>query len=351
MSNFKNTAKGAYQHGDALKTAVLLLNLGTPKSPSTKDVRSFLKEFLSDKRVVEIPRAVWLPILYGIILPFRSPKSAKKYASIWQDGSPLMHHTIAQTKALQQRFSSENIEVVYAMRYGEHNIRNTLESLRQKNLYRLIVLPLYPQYSATTTGTSLDEIFKTLSTWRTQPSLVTINRYHDHNDYIQAMAKHIEAYWQTHGRPDFEAGDRLLFSFHGIPERCLTLGDFYHCECLKTGRLIAQALGLKAHENKEKQAYQVSFQSRLGKAKWLEPYTDHTIKKLAKTAKRLDVICPGFSVDCLETIEEIGDEGKEDFLSAGGKDYHYIPCLNDETHGIDMLEAIVRSYMPQAWLK
>ncbi len=332
-----------YTHGKALTTAVLLLNLGTPEAPTPTAVRTYLREFLSDPRVVELPKILWWPILHGIILPFRASRSAKKYASIWQkDGSPLKIHTQAQTKALASLFADKNIDVVYAMRYGSPNIAQVLAQLQAKNLHQLLILPLYPQYSATTTASCMDEIMRVMQTWRAQPSIRTIHRYHDHADYIAAIAQSIEQYWQQHTRPSFDKGDVLLFSFHGIPQRSLDLGDFYHCECYKTARLVAHYLGL------DRSHYQVSFQSRLGRAKWLTPYTDETLKKLAKQAARVDVVCPGFASDCLETLEEINLEGREEFITHGGKVFNYIPCLNASDLGVDMLEKIILQHL-EGW--
>jgi len=331
-------------HRQALRSAVLLVNLGTPDAPTPSAVKTYLRQFLSDPRVVEIPRLIWWFILNLIILPFRSKASARKYASIWLSGtgSPLLVYSNRQAKALEQLFLSAGDDVVVelAMRYGNPSIESALERLREKGVERLLVLPLYPQYSATTTASTFDEIFRVLSGWRNQPELRLVKHYHDHEAYITALKNQIEGYWASHGRPDFEAGDRLLLSFHGVPKRTLLKGDPYHCECHKTGRLLAQALGLSSEQA------MVTFQSRFGRAEWLKPYTAPTAKQLgAQGVSRLDVFCPGFPADCLETLEEIAMEVRDDFLTAGGKDYRYIPCLNDSAHWIGGLQTIALEHM------
>jgi protoporphyrin/coproporphyrin ferrochelatase len=331
----------AKHHQKPLKTAVLLLNLGTPVSPSTTDVRRYLREFLSDPRVVNLPRMLWLPILYGIILPFRSPKSAKKYQTIWQkEGSPLRIHTENQLKAVQAHFKENHSDLMidYAMRYGAPSIPEVLAKFREQNVHQILILPLYPQYSATTTATCIDKIMEVFKTYPAMPSIHTINRYHDHPEYIKAIASQIQSSWQANGQPDFSTS-KLLFSFHGIPEANLLKGDYYHCECLKTARLVAEYLGLQRSD------FQVSFQSRLGRAKWLEPYTDETLKKLGEKYERVDVICPGFFVDCLETLEEINEEGREIFKEHGGKIFNYISCLNDQKLGTDLLIQLINQHL------
>jgi protoporphyrin/coproporphyrin ferrochelatase len=331
----------AKHHQKPLKTAVLLLNLGTPESPSTKDVRKYLREFLSDPRVVNLPRALWLPILYGIILPFRSPKSAKKYQTIWrEDGSPLKIYTQNQTQKLQNYFKEHQPDLIieYAMRYGTPSIESVLAKFREQNVHQILILPLYPQYSATTTATCIDKVMEVFKKYPAMPSIHTINRYHDHPEYIKALAVQIQRSWDQNGRPDFTES-KLLFSFHGIPEANLLKGDYYHCECLKTARLVAEYLGL------DRSNFQVSFQSRLGRAKWLEPYTDITLQKLATQYKRVDVICPGFFVDCLETLEEIHEEGQEIFKEHGGQVFNYIDCFNDEDLGSDLLIHLIKQHL------
>jgi len=323
---------------------VLLLNLGTPSAPTSKAVRSYLKEFLSDPRVVEIPRLIWWVILNAIILPIRSSASAKKYATVWlgELGSPLMHYSQLQAKGLEARFAAEGHSVLVdlAMRYGKPSIQEVLENLQAQGMERLLILPLYPQYSATTTASSFDEVFRVLSTWRNQPELRLVKHYHDNPAYINALRDQVHAYWEQQGRPDFAQGDRFVMSFHGLPKRNLMKGDPYHCECLKTGRLLGQALNLLPEQ------YLVTFQSRFGKAEWLKPYTAPTIEELAKAGcPHIDIFCPGFPADCLETLEEIGMEARDIFLEHGGKEYRYIPCLNSNPSWIGALEEIALLHM------
>jgi ferrochelatase len=325
-----------------------LLNLGTPSAPTTKAVRTYLKEFLSDPRVVEIPLLIWWGILNAIILPIRSSASAKKYASIWlpELGSPLMHYSQLQAKGLEARFTAagHSVLVDLAMRYGKPSIQAVLENLRAQGMERLLILPLYPQYSATTSASSFDEVFRVLSTWRNQPELRLVKYYHDHPAYICALRDQVLTYWEEEGRPDFARGDRFVMSFHGLPKRNLMKGDPYHCECLKTGRLLGNALNLAPEQ------YVVTFQSRFGKAEWLKPYTAPTIEELAKAGcPRVDIFCPGFPADCLETLEEIGMEAREIFLEHGGKEYRYIPCLNSNPKWIAALEEIALLHL-QGWL-
>ena len=334
-------------HLRASKTAVLLLNLGTPSAPTSKAVRAYLKEFLSDPRVVEIPRIIWWCILNGIILPIRSSASAKKYASIWLSklGSPLMHYSRLQAKELGEKFANEGHAVLVdlAMRYGQPSTQVVLESLKAQGMERLLLLPLYPQYSATTTASSFDEVFRVLSTWRDQPELRSVKHYHDNPAYIAALRDQVLSSWDKDGRPDFAKGDRFVMSFHGLPKRNLMKGDPYHCECLKTGRLLGESLGLESGQ------YIVTFQSRFGKAEWLKPYTAPTIEKLAKEGcQRIDIFCPGFPADCLETLEEIAMEAREIFLEHGGKDYRYIPCLNSSPKWIEALSDIAHHHL-QGW--
>ena len=332
-----------FSHGTAEKTGILLINLGTPDAPTPSAVRRYLKEFLGDPRVVEIPKAIWWLILNGIILNVRPKKSAAKYASIWlPEGSPLRVYTESQTAMLRSYLSDRTqspLVVEYAMRYGNPSIASTLAKLKQQNCQRILLVPMYPQYAASTTATASDIVFGELQKMRNTPALRTIKHYHDDAGYIHASAQNIRNYWTLHGRPE-----KLVMSFHGLPRYTLEKGDPYHCECLKTGRLIAEALGL----NKEQ--YVISFQSRFGKAEWLQPYTTATLKKLgAQKTARVDVVCPGFTADCLETLEEIALEGKEDFQHAGGGEYHYIPCLNDQTEWISALTNLVLENL-HGWL-
>ncbi len=319
-----------YQHGEAPRTAVLLCNLGTPDAPTPAAVRRYLAEFLSDHRVVEIPRLLWWCILHGIILRFRPAKSAAKYASIWTpDGSPLKVWTEKQAKLLQGWLGQRNhvVKVRWAMRYGSTSIASQLDALKAEGVSRVLVVPAYPQYSATTTASVFDAVYAWAQRTRALPELRFINHYHDDANYIAALAARIERHWKTHGR-----AAQLVMSFHGVPERTLHLGDPYHCECLKTARLLAQQLGLTPTQ------YTVTFQSRLGRAKWLQPYTEPTLIGMAKSGvKRVDVVCPGFTSDCLETLEEINMEARAAFLGAGGEVFHYIPCLNDDPEWITAL--------------
>ena len=320
----------SYTHGQAARTAVLYCNLGTPDEPTPKAVRRYLAEFLSDHRVVEIPRLVWMLILHGIILRFRPAKSAAKYASIWTpEGSPLKLWTEKQSKLLQGWLGQRNhaVKVRYAMRYGSTSIASQLDALKAEGVTRVLVVPAYPQYSATTTASVFDAVYSWAARTRTLPELRFVNHYHDDDGYIAALANSVQRHWKEHGRPD-----QLVMSFHGVPARTLQLGDPYHCECMKTARLLTNKLGLG------KEQYKVTFQSRLGRAKWLEPYTEPTLIALGRAGvKRVDVICPGFTSDCLETLEEISMEARAAFLLAGGKTFHYIACLNDDPEWITAL--------------
>jgi protoporphyrin/coproporphyrin ferrochelatase len=331
----------SYQHGSPTRTAVLLCNLGTPDAPTTAAVRRYLAEFLSDERVVEIPRPLWLLILHGVILRVRPAKSAKKYASIWTpEGSPLKVWTEKQAKLLGGYLGERGhaVTVRWAMRYGSMPIGSVLDELKSQGCTRVLILPLYPQYSATTTASVNDAVHQWAQRVRTAPELRFVNRYHDDGGYIGALAKRITDHWQTHGRPE-----RLVLSFHGVPKRTLTLGDPYHCECLKTARLLRERLGLAEDQ------LLVTFQSRLGRAEWLQPYTEPTLIALAQQGiKRVDVICPGFTSDCLETLEEIDQEAREAFLHAGGTDFHYLPCLNDQHEWIAALADVAIRHL-QGW--
>jgi len=341
---FKDTT--AYQHGDPLKVGVLLVNLGTPDAPTKKALKTYLKEFLSDPRVVEptFPRWVWWLVLNGVILNLRPKKSAAAYASIWDEagkGSPLMAISQQQHQAISQYFKTNNIEVVteLAMRYGNPSIKSGLANLKANHVDRLFVLPLYPQYSASTTASIFDAVTAELSTWRLIPETRFLNHYHDHAGYIDALAHSVKNHWQVHGKPS-----QLLMSFHGIPKRYLTNGDPYHCECHKTGRLLAKRLGLN------KDQYQVTFQSIFGREEWLKPYTMDTLKALPNEGhKHVQIICPGFAADCLETLEEIAVENKNYFIDAGGEQFSYIPALNVEPDHIKFLADLITKNC-QTWL-
>ena len=327
-----------FSHGQAPRAALLFCNLGTPASPTPADVRRFLAEFLSDARVVEIPRLLWLLILHGIILRVRPAKSAAKYASIWTpEGSPLKVWTEKQARGLQQWLTQagHHITVRYAMRYGQTSIAEQLDVLKSEGVTRVLVLPAYPQYSATTTASLFDAVYTWAAKVRNLPELRFINHYHDHPAYIRALAASIQRHWAVHGR-----AEQLVMSFHGVPERTLHLGDPYHCECFKTARLLAEVLGLP------RDAFKVTFQSRLGRAKWLQPYTEPTLIALGQAGvKRVDVVCPGFTSDCLETLEEISMEAREAFLHAGGEVFHYIPCLNDDPQWISALGDLAQQHL------
>ena len=332
-------------------TAVLLCNLGTPDAPTAAALRTYLKQFLSDPRVVEIPRLVWWFILNGIIVPFRSTKSAKKYASIWTpNGSPLKIWTEKQAKLLEGWLgeAGHRVTVRYAMCYTTGavcpSIATQLDKFKAEGISRVLILPAYPQYSSTTTAAVFDQVYAWASQVRSIPELRFVNRYHDDSGYIAALETSVRKQWQINGKPNFDSvgqsGDMLVMSFHGIPERNLHLGDAYHCECYKTARLLAEALGLNATQ------YKVTFQSRLGRAKWLQPYTEPTVIAMAKSGvKRIDVICPGFNCDGLETLEEINMEVRHAFTAAGGQTFNYIPCLNDDNAWLSALSSITQKHL------
>lgn len=312
------------------KIGVLLVNLGTPEAPTKSAVKRYLKQFLSDHRVVEIPQIIWQPILRGIILNTRPQKSAKAYAKVWTDkGSPLAFFTAGQAYALQARIG-ESADVRYAMRYGNPSVADQLAAMKTAGCNRILIAPMYPQYSGATTGTVLDEAYATLSAMRWHPAIRTLPAYHDDAAYIGALKTSIEA---SLAGLDFEP-EAIVISFHGMPERTLQLGDPYHCHCQKTARLLSEAMGRELV---------VSFQSRFGRAKWLEPATDETLMRLARDGtKKVAIFAPGFSVDCLETLEELAMQGHEQFEEAGGTHYAYLPCLNDSDVGMDMVERIIR---------
>ncbi|MEQ1806219.1 MAG: ferrochelatase [Burkholderiaceae bacterium] len=328
-------------HGSAPRTAVLLCNLGTPDAPTPAALRRYLAEFLSDPRVVEIPKLLWWPILHGVILRVRPAKSAHKYASIWTpEGSPLLVWTEKQAKLLRGHLGERghDVTVRFAMRYGNPPMAKVLDELKAQHVERILVLPLYPQYSGPTTASVIDALGAWSQRVRALPELRVVNHYHDDPGYINALARSVSEHWQIHGRPD-----QLVLSFHGVPKRTLLLGDPYHCECQKTARLLGQRLGLSSEQ------LQVTFQSRFGKAQWLQPYTAPTLEELARRGlQRVDVLCPGFAVDCLETLEEIAKEARDSFLHAGGKDFHYLPCLNIRHDWIAALADLAIRHM-QGW--
>ncbi len=313
----------------APKVGVLLINLGTPNRPEPGAVRLYLKEFLSDPRVIEIPQLVWQPILRGIVLTTRPKKSARAYRQVWTDqGSPLAAITARQAAALQGAFG-ENVIVDHAMRYGEPAIAGRIDALKSQGCERILIAPLYPQYCAATTATANDEAFRHLRGMRWQPAVRTLPPYHDDPLYIEALRARLE---EGLARIGF-APQAIVASFHGMPERTLHLGDPYHCHCRKTARLLAEAA---------QRELLVTFQSRFGRAKWLEPATDVTLAELPRRGvARVAVLAPGFAADCLETLEELAIRGRDTFLAAGGSDFAYLPCLNDSPAGLVMLRSIL----------
>jgi len=323
-----------YKHGDQLKVGILLANLGTPDAPTAKALRPYLRQFLMDRRVVEIPRFIWWWILNCIILLIRPKKSAEKYAQIWtKDGSPLLVYAQKQALLLRgyldQKIQSPFI-VELGMSYGNPSMKSAIEKLKAQHCDKILVFPLYPQYAASSTAASLDAVWQTLLKMRNVPAIRTIRQYHDHPAYIKALAASVKDYWSLNHKPE-----KLVMSFHGVPKVHLTKGDPYHGGCHKTARLLAEALGL------DETQYEVAFQSRFGKQEWLKPYLAETLETLGKAqTKRIDVICPGFSSDCLETLEEIAMEGKDIFQSNGGGEYHYIPALNDNEAWIHAMRDI-----------
>jgi protoporphyrin/coproporphyrin ferrochelatase len=342
-------AVGGGQAGALPDTAVLFCNLGTPDAPTAAAVRRFLAAFLGDPRVVEIPRLLWWLILNGIILRVRPAKSAAKYASIWrketpvsgEGGSPLRYWTVKQASLLHGWLGQRGhtVRVLHAMRYGSQDepdsIAHQLTRLKSEGVRRVLLLPAYPQYSSTTTASLFDAVYEWALQTRSIPELRFINRYHDDPGYIAALAASVRKHSQQHGRPGM-----LVMSFHGVPERTRDLGDPYYGECMRTASLLAQALGLEASH------YKVTFQSRLGRAQWLQPYTEPTLIALAQSGvPRVDVICPGFNCDGLETLEEIDQEGRAAFMEAGGQAFHYIPCLNDSEAWIDALCGIADRHL------
>ncbi len=321
-------------------TGVLINNLGTPASPRTDDVRAFLKQFLSDPRVIRVPRPIWWFILNVIILNTRPKRSAEAYQEIWTDrGSPLLTISQSQVKRLQSRVQSRSpllpdIRIEPGMRYGSPSIEQGLNRLRQAGATRYLILPMYPQYSTTTTASTKDETLRVFESWPSIPEFRFVCHYFDEPQYIEALSQSVEERWRKHGR-----ADRLLMSFHGIPEQYSQQGDPYRGQCESTAKLLAGKLQLKPDQ------WQLSFQSRLGPKKWLEPYTDHTLRELAgQGIESVDVICPGFSVDCLETLEEIAIRNKQLFLDSGGRAYHYIPCLNDRPQHIEMMDHLIKNH-------
>ena len=319
------------------KTGLLLVNLGTPDATDKQSMRRYLKEFLSDKRVVEVPRLLWWVILNGIILNIRPKKSGQAYDRVWIkddiDGSPLRKTTRSQAKHMAQTYEDiSNLEVKWAMRYGNPSISSQLDSLKSDGCSRFLILPMYPQYAAATTATVNDEVFKWALKQRWQPAIRTVPPWHDNDVYINALAQSFKRKFMQG-----EAPEHLMLSFHGIPERYFTLGDPYHCHCMKTARLVREKLDWPAER------LSVTFQSRFGREPWIKPYTDETLEKLGKAkTKSLAIMAPGFSADCLETLEELAIEGKHIYTEAGGENFTYVPCLNDSTFGMNVIYSLVK---------
>jgi ferrochelatase len=332
-----------FNHQQAGKIGVLVTNLGTPSAPTASALRPYLKQFLSDRRVVDLPRLLWWPILHLGILRLRPARSARAYAKVWTDqGSPLLVHTRAQASALAESLAREygdDLVLEYGFRYGEPSISTGLQSLFDRGARKLLVLPLYPQYAGATVGSTFDALAAELAGRRWVPDLRLVTHYHDHPGYIAALATSIRRHWQDRGR-----ADKLILSYHGIPERYRDNGDPYFCECLKTSRLLAEELGLASGD------YITSFQSRFGPEEWVKPYTDVILQELAATGVRsVQVACPGFAADCLETLEEIAIRYGGLFEAAGGERFEYIPALNSEPAHIDFLQQLVQQNL-QYWL-
>jgi protoporphyrin/coproporphyrin ferrochelatase len=317
------------------KPAILLINLGTPDAPTAQAVRRYLRQFLSDPRVIEIPRALWLPILHACVLTTRPRRSATKYASIWyRDGSPLRVHTERQTRLLRERLGTQ-VQVEYAMRYGAPSIPDALARLKATGSEQVLLFPLYPQYAASTTASAFDGATDFLRRTRNVPEIRLLKEFHDHPGYLDALAGLVREHWRQAGRPD-----RLVMSFHGLPRYTLARGDPYSAQCQRTAQLLARRLELREGE------WRIAFQSRFGRTAWIEPYTESTLSELGRQGvRRVDVVCPGFVADCLETLEEIGIEGRKTFLASGGQEFHLLPCLNERPDWIEALADIARQHL------
>lgn len=329
-------------HAQSPRIGILLCNTGTPAAPTAQALRPYLRQFLTDRRIIEWSRWFWLPLLHGIILNTRPARSARLYQRIWTAaGSPLLQMMQAQAEGIRGRVhtrTAQAISVVLGMRYGEPSIATGLRQLRDQGARRILIFPLFPQYSATTTASMFDAVFDELKQWRWVPEIRTIAHYHDHPAYIAALANSVRTTWAEKGPPE-----QLLFSFHGIPQSYFLKGDPYYCECQKTSRLVAENLGLSEAQ------WQVTFQSRFGPEEWLRPYTDVTLAELGqKKMEGLQVLCPGFSADCLETVDEIDHEGRKTYEEAGGRDFHYIPALNAQPDHLDLLADIACQHL-QGW--
>ena len=334
----KYLGQSRFSHDQPLRVGVLLTNLGTPRAPTRRELRRYLKPFLSDPRVVELPRPLWWLILNLVILNVRPQRSAEAYRKIWTDrGSPLLDHTRRLAEGLarrvRDRFPRQPL-LEFAMRYGEPSIAGALRRMHDGQLHRLLVLPMYPQYSGSTTGSTFDAVSRELQGWRWVPELRWVNSYHDDELYIDALAARVREAWEKDRR-----GELLLMSFHGVPKRYLLEGDPYHCQCHATARLLAERLEL------EDSQWQVVFQSRFGREPWLQPYCDETLKALpSRGVRHVDVVCPGFAVDCLETLEEIAMQNRELFMQAGGASFQYIPCLNDSSSHEDLMLGLIERH-------
>jgi len=330
-----------YAHGTPARLGVLLVNLGTPDQPTAAAVRRYLAEFLSDPRVIETPRVLWWLILHGIILCTRPKRSAHAYQKVWTPaGSPLLVESRALAESLAARLSAragDRVRVELAMTYGNPSIAGALERMRRENVQRLLVLPMYPQYSATTTASVFERVTRELARWRWVPELRMVNQYWDEDAYVAAVAGSIAAHWREHGRR------HLLFSFHSIPKRYFVAGDPYHCYCHATARRVAARLGLVEGE------WSIGFQSRFGREEWLKPYVDLLLMDYAaKGPKQVTLVCPGFATDCLETLEEIAMQNREAFLAHGGEVFDYVPCLNSSAPHVALFEQLVLRHA-QGW--
>ena len=323
-----------YEHGSNDRTGILITNLGTPDAPNAKSLKIYLNQFLSDPRVIEIPKIIWQIILKLIILQIRPRKSAANYKKIWTDkGSPLLDISQRQLEGVKKIISEKypNVQFALGMRYGNPSIEKALKDLQQKQVRRLLVLPLYPQYCAATTASTFDEVTNTLQKWRWIPELRFINQYFEEEKYIETLVSSIDDFWKKNGKPQ-----KIIFSYHGIPKRYLINGDPYHCFCLKTTRLVKEKMRLSDDQ------IMTTFQSRFGREEWLQPYTSETLKELpSKGIKDIHIISPGFSADCLETLEELEEENREYFIESGGEKYKYIPCLNDNEKHLDFISHLI----------
>ncbi|WP_455211753.1 ferrochelatase [Kaarinaea lacus] len=338
----QSSESATFSHKSQLKTGILITNLGTPDAPTATALRTYLREFLWDKRIVDLPRALWWMILQAILL-IRPRASAKNYQKVWtEEGSPLLAISQKQLQAIRQRIgglTQAPIIVELGMRYGNPSIAHGLQKLREANVDRVLVFPLYPQYSSSTTASTFDAVAQAVADWRWVPEFRFINSYHDDPRYIDALVNSIQESWQQNGQSQI-----LLFSFHGTPKRFLTTGDPYHCQCQTTARLVAEQLGIVESR------WQVTFQSIFGREEWLQPYTINTLETLAQSGvKSVDIVCPGFSADCLETLEEIEEQNREAYINAGGESFHYIAALNDRPDHIDALLGQISTHL-SGWL-